>query len=812
MIALDKFDSADVLAVDFETSVGDETVGAMELFSVAGKVKGKTISGAYNATEWESFWSKNNTKKIIFHNAKFDLAVMRNSGINVHEVDFEDTLIMAHLIDELRRKGLKDLRQSELSLPERPGWKHIDRSNEKEYKEYAKQDAEDTFCLYELFKPEIESQGLGSVYALEKAVVFPTMEMEMHGVKLDLELLDDQRELVAKYVEESQAEIFDTIGYEINLASPKQLQELLFEVLEYPPRPEWETKTGYSTNANVLEFISLDRGYPRARAVAEQLIKHRMFSKIQSAFINGLADRVDMTTRYVYPRFNALGTVSGRFSGSDPNLQQIPRTPFEEGKLNTHIRSLFVCEDDEYIITADYCVAPDTKVLMDDLTWKSAEDVAVGDYVIGFPENLGHGGMSSAIVERVTSLLQPCVKIVTDKGEVVSSLEHRWPVRRTKASEGKGKRKGRKGQHPYKRFWTKSSDIEVGDTLSFFATPWIVDQSREAGYLAGFFDGEGNVHDISVGFAQNEGITINTVLEILKDKGYDTPMQGVGKAGCQKFYIRGNKEGLRFIGSVRPPRLLQKSRKMWEGRRTWGNNSEPATVLSVERVGVRKVIGLQTSTKTFIANGFLSHNSQIELRVMAELSNDKNLVKCYMHNMDIHQMTADSLGLSRQDSKSLNFGIGYGLSAGGFSRLTGMSFKKAQQYVNGFWHTYPGLRVFFDHVIKQAQNLGYIRTMSGRKRRINFQDYGPERQACNSIIQGSAADVMKLALVKAYQWLDHSRCAFIMTVHDEVSLVADRNYTEEAREILQYCMERCVNSKVPFLANISVGRRWSENK
>jgi hypothetical protein len=216
-----------------------------------------------------------------------------------------------------------------------------------------------------------------------------------------------------------------------------------------------------------------------------------------------------------------------------------------------------------------------------------------------------------------------------------------------------------RGDKASQRRWVATKDLQPGDRISYFVGPWDTDKSYAAGYLSGFFDGEGWVNTRMgdgkkgsvVGFGQNEGTIRDYVLDLLRDKGFSFGSTPAGKK-CVKHWIK-NGDALRFLGTIRPLRLLEKASEMWEGRRTWGRNNHPATVISVEKIGVKPVVAINTSTHTFIAEGMLSHNcdyEQLEMRLMAHFSGDAKMIQAIIDGKDLHCFTtAEMEGIPYDD-------------------------------------------------------------------------------------------------------------------------------------------------------------------
>jgi len=167
------------------------------------------------------------------------------------------------------------------------------------------------------------------------------------------------------------------------------------------------------------------------------------------------------------------------------------------------------------------------------------------------------------------------------------------------------------------KHWAQAKDLEVGQEIAFYVEPWGYDATREGGYVAGLLDGEGWVCRPSgnyvggiVGFAQKPGPVLDAYCEGLARRGF-TFSKHERKGGVVIVLPTGEAPSLRLLGMFRPLRLLKKSRMCWEGKQYWGKNSEKATILKIEDLGAGPVVAVQTSTKTFIAEGFLSHNCHL---------------------------------------------------------------------------------------------------------------------------------------------------------------------------------------------------------
>ena len=211
--------------------------------------------------------------------------------------------------------------------------------------------------------------------------------------------------------------------------------------------------------------------------------------------------------------------------------------------------------------------------------------------------------------------------------------------------------------------------------------------------------------------------------------------------------------------------------------------------------------------------------SQIELRVLAHFSHDMNLTKAYNVNKDIHQQTANACGCSRYNAKTVNFGLVYGMGARTLAKKIKVSVEEAQQYIDRYFDSYPGVKEFWAKAEEDFKELGFVETLSGRKRRRsdNFEakdsyDQGGEvRSATNAIIQGSAADLMKIAMINMYSQLKKYNARIISTVHDEVLVSCPIEYAQSCyNAIKSSMMEAGKDLSVPVDIAIEFGRNWEE--
>ena len=254
---------------------------------------------------------------------------------------------------------------------------------------------------------------------------------------------------------------------------------------------------------------------------------------------------------------------------------------------------------------------------------------------------------------------------------------------------------------------------------------------------------------------------------------------------------------------------------------------------NLQNIPVRTELG-RGIRETFVARpGWVlvdADYSQIELRVLAHISGDETMIHAFNSGEDIHRMTAAEVhgiapsevtGEMRSAAKAVNFGIVYGISDFTLARNIHVSRAEAKEYIEKYFARYPGVKRYLDGAVAFAKENGYARTLMGRRRYIpeiassnfNIRSFG-ERCAMNSPIQGAAADIIKLAMVRVHNELKKAglEARLILQVHDELMVEAPEAEAERAKEILRECMENVAELSVPLKTDISIGRNWLECK
>ena len=254
-------------------------------------------------------------------------------------------------------------------------------------------------------------------------------------------------------------------------------------------------------------------------------------------------------------------------------------------------------------------------------------------------------------------------------------------------------------------------------------------------------------------------------------------------------------------------------------------NLQNIPIRSEEGKNIRKVF-VADKNKVFIDADY----SQIELRVLAHLSKDSIMIDSFKNDLDIHYKTASEVfGVpinevtdnQRRSAKAVNFGIVYGISDYGLSKDLNITRNEARQYIDGYLNTYPSIKSYMEEIVNKAKKDGFVTTILDRKRYIpeinsknfNIRSFG-ERIALNTPIQGSAADIIKLAMIKVYERLkvEKVNAKLILQIHDELIVECEESEKETVKKILKNSMENVYKLDLPLKVDICEGRNWYESK
>lgn len=284
-----------------------------------------------------------------------------------------------------------------------------------------------------------------------------------------------------------------------------------------------------------------------------------------------------------------------------------------------------------------------------------------------------------------------------------------------------------------------------------------------------------------------------------------------------------------ILGKISNDGRIHTSFRQTETRTGRISSTEP----NMQNIPVRTELG-RHMRKFFIAdNGKIlvdADYSQIELRVMAHLCGDKNMTTAFNTGEDIHTLTAAQVfdvppimvnSEMRSAAKAVNFGIIYGIGAFSLSKDINTSREQAEKYINSYLERYPKVKKFMEDTIENAMKTGFVTTIFGRKRRIpeimssnKIQQSAGKRIAMNTPVQGTAADLIKIAMINVYNRLktENIKARLILQVHDELIIESDVSCAERAEIILREEMQNVYEMKVPLAVDVSIGKSWYEAK
>lgn len=295
--------------------------------------------------------------KKIFHSAKFDLEALHGIGLEVKGLSF-DTLLAANLITkDWQRIGLKWLSEHYFGEPMLSFQEVVKDNKYKDFSyvpldlatRYAAADAHQTFRLKQLLEKELKNEKLLELYEkIEHPLTNVLYDMEVEGIRLDTRLLADLGKKVDKELLDIEREIGELVGMDmadLNLNSPRQVEQLLFVKLLLPTQKKSAKGTGYSTDQEVLETLSAMHPVPRL------IMKYRELSKLKSTYIDALPEYVNPHTNRIHTTFSQTQVATGRLSSSEPNLQNIPA---DSGGYGIEIRAAFIPQEGDVFISADY--------------------------------------------------------------------------------------------------------------------------------------------------------------------------------------------------------------------------------------------------------------------------------------------------------------------------------------------------------------------------------------------------------------------------------------------------------------------------
>jgi DNA polymerase-1 len=285
----------------------------------------------------------------IGHNLKYDTLILRKEGIHVAGKLY-DTMLASYLLNPNRTEhslesvGLEYLHHKKRAFTEVLGKRAtfadvpVDEATG-----YSAEDAALAWELKDILFDMLEAEGLGALYTdIEMPLIYVLADIEEEGIKVDTARLDELSKELERELDTLEAKIYSLAGEEFNINSPKQLGRILFEVLKL--KPGKKTKTGFSTNVDVLQELALSHDLPA------EILNYRTYYKLKTTYVDALPKLINEKTGRIHTSFNQTVTATGRLSSSDPNMQNIP----VRGEWGTKIREVFIAEKGNILVSADY--------------------------------------------------------------------------------------------------------------------------------------------------------------------------------------------------------------------------------------------------------------------------------------------------------------------------------------------------------------------------------------------------------------------------------------------------------------------------
>jgi len=792
-----------------------------------------------------------NAKAVISQNGtQFDLPQLKEKlGVTISADCQEwDIMLMHHLLFPDYEHDLGFIGSQ---LTNHPAWK----DDKSEFERYCARDTAITFECWQVLLPMLRREKMEDLYNLV-SIPLGRICYLMHktGIKIDPNNIGKVRAEILAEIKQKELLLPEQMrtyskpcnknekappgyinpktgkpGKIIKIASTKEVvpwnSPLVRQKFLYGTEEPWQLGLEVQLNEEgnpTTGKQALDKLYGRTKNAAILALRQLgTLSELESTFCKQELLKVDRH----HPHFNVHGTSQARLSSSNPNLQNCPESA----------RYIYVPSHAGWKLID--CVTPLTRILKADLTWDEARNINIGDELIGFDEEQREGvygrRLRKSCVTNVRKIQKHCYRLITDQGTLVVSGNHSFL-----------KKNSNNGSN-YE--WGKAVDLKVGDKLAFLFKPWQTDFSYDAGWLAGFFDGEGYVHSgTQFGFGQNPGQALEKAKRLLLERGFSCNESG--KSKCRKMFVTDDKafSAFRLLGSIRPCRLLPKLK--FEGSKFWGRKSEPATVNKIEFVNVQDVIAIETTTHTLIAEGFLSHNcdfSQIENRLTAFFAGDKERLKRFdtIKDFSEHKFAASRfLGIPydavvKDNSKDAPYGkakrivhlTNYGGGALKIAKINDMDFKETKQ-IQEVWKAEIKATIDWQtRTAEQAKRQGWLRNPFGRKR-----DFFTSAYFCESlsfIPQSTAAEIiLRVMIALMYErvgWPEDKvkkvvqvyhplpmPARLLLQVHDSLVLECPSEQVEEVVRILYKVMMQPWPELNGFSIPISVkvGDDWGSAK
>jgi len=718
---------------------------------------------------------------------------------------------------------------------------------------YSSRDSDATWRVCQKLMPMLRDAGLEDVFKMEMSMLPVCLEMMQNGMAVDVGKLHALSEKCIVLMQE-QAEICkDIAGYGFNPNSHDQVRQLVYEELGYDVTKKTKKAKKASTNDKELSKIK--------HPVIKPILEYRKILKVRSSYAEKLprftsVDILDSSCFVVHPAIRLAGTDTGRLKVSDPPLQTIPvRT-----ELGREVRDAFIARPGKQLLFVDLCLAEGTLV---DTPYGDVaiEDLKKGDIIYSY----GDRRPKAAYVKgRRYSGIQKCWKITLDNGEsFTATANHKVPrlyyyqnddYELVSISDiGVGDR-----LLPLKRVYANyRSHMYAHKAIEYTKEALTVAQlvygDRPEGYEVDHIDGnpgndtpknlqyllqsEHRAKDSPRSYArQDHTLRLEKLREALSTgrdyRGDLNPRYGYRK-GPQLECLYCNVEF--YV----PPCKQQKycsTNCYWSARREGHNHK----VVLIEYVGEKQTVDIEVESDSHLfalSCGVYTHNSQIEMRVLAHASGCSNLIALFRMGGDVHTDTACRVfnvdrEIAKEDRyrkpiKNVNFGVVYGISAQGLldlmieNEVKGWSLRDCQDLIEDYFKLYPEVQEYTRHTIELSYQNGYAIDMWGRRCYIPelssphqwIREAG-ERKAGNQPIQGGAAGLLKIGTANLVRERDRQNIPLdlIGQFHDELGGEVPIDDVIPVAMVVIDALCSAVSLSVPVLAEAKSGLSWANTQ
>lgn len=722
---------------------------------------------------------------LVAHNAKFELSWLERCGYKVSQKPVWCTQVAEHVISGNRqwRVGLNE-------CCARRGWESKEDLVSRMIKsgvcpstiprkwllKYCEKDVELCQRLFLHQRDFIFKHGLENVTYCRMLLTPVLADIERFGMMLDADRVSFLFETYTAKLHKLESQFAAMTGG-INAGSGQQMAEYLFEMLGFPIPKDYrgeEMRTPTGRPKTDTDAISALR--PRNKAQRDFLALYKEISKtsdLLSKYLTKMQQCCDENKGLLRASLNQTRTQSHRLSSTGGNYS------IQFQNIQRELKGVIKARKFEWKVgECDYCLHPDTKVLTNDFIYKEIKHIRAGDVLVGFEEEIklrNSQKFKKSVVEGVRVLVKPSCRIVfEDGGSVICSWDHTWVAR-----EGKTKGTNR---------WTRADELSPGSVIPQVLEVWEdKSQTADGAWVSGFLDGGGWITKASsFGVGQNvdedHNVIWNKLIPILSEDFPDLRYSVSKSSKVTRVMGAGLRSAWKLVGVYQPVRLKKKLQETYEGTILRSKRNKQRVVVDVIDLGMQEVVAVQTSTKTFIAEGLPSHNCQLEYRAAVDMAGDVNGLLDIKNKVDAHAFTAGVIFDEWNDpdideatkkrvrtaAKSRTFKPLYGGSSGT---------PREQQYYRAFKDKHREIAKWQQDNIAKVLQTKQLRIPSGLvfywpTTKITHSGYVVNTASiCNYPVQSFAtADIVPLGLVWSWHLIQAAELeSFIInTVHDSI--------------------------------------------